>query len=429
MMRSNTGTRMMMTMKSPSALLFRFGVTMPLLWLVLVLVCGSKTCSAFSTRAQTRIAHVHVHPAAAVRVRFGCLPLRRSASAFLVNRPSLHRLLASPEDSSDTTSNNNNSNNSNNNNNNKASVRFSGVLVDNSDLDKDISAANTVDYLLSLVTSDVGSIVLGLAGLVLLLVGRLLLDNSNGSSLGTSSSGSAVNVNVESMGQETRSNLLAVFACGSVLLNGISKLDVTSALAQVVTLEGTELDEPLLLTSLTAKNTWPSVSVPWVLESLLTATPAKTAVLLQRKQSSDSWEVLALAGTVPDAWAVLPSTSSSTNNNNTPTAQPQPHMPSYTPIADRFKSGTNQETYLPTLQALPGKSEFTYLPENTQSVLLIPVLVSNGDSTSTATLTATTTTTTHTVLALGSNQARSFTPRNVAWSQAVAARLAAEMEQ
>jgi hypothetical protein len=231
------------------------------------------------------------------------------------------------------------------------------------------------------------------------------------------------------MGQETRSNLLAVFACGSVLLNGISKLDVTSALAQVVTLEGTELDEPLLLTSLTAKNTWPSVSVPWVLESLLTATPAKTAVLLQRKESSDSWEVMALAGTVPDAWAVLPSTSSSTNNNNTPTAQPQPHMPSYTPIADRFKSGTNQETYLPTLQALPGKSEFTYLPENTQSVLLIPVLVSNGDSTSTATLTATTTTTTHTVLALGSNQARSFTPRNVAWSQAVAARLAAEMEQ
>jgi hypothetical protein len=114
---------------------------------------------------------------------------------------------------------------------------------------------------------------------------------------------------------------------------------------------------------------------------------------------------------VPDAWARAAS------------AKDTPQLLPYMPIIERFQSGTDRESYLPTLQALPGRSEFTYLPDNTQAVLLIPVLT--GDSkAATATATATTT-----VIALGADQARSFTPRNVAWSQAVAAKLAAEMEQ
>ena len=32
-----------------------------------------------------------------------------------------------------------------------------------------------------------------------------------------------------------------------------------------------------------------------------------------------------------------------------------------------------KESYLPTLQALPGKVEFTYLPSNAQEALLLPV--------------------------------------------------------
>jgi hypothetical protein len=139
----------------------------------------------------------------------------------------------------------------------------------------------------------------------------------------------------------------------------------------------------------------------------LTATPAKTAVLLQRKEGV--WKILAMAGTVPEAWARAAS------------AKDTPQLLPYMPIIERFQSGTNRESYLPTLQALPGRSEFTYLPDNTQAVLLIPVLT--GDSK------AATATSTTTVIALGADQARSFTPRNVAWSQAVATKLAAEMEQ
>ena len=264
----------------------------------------------------------------------------------------------------------------------KATIRFSGI-----DLDRDTTTSNPIDFVLSLITSDIGSIVLGLVGLVILLVGRVIFNVDN--------------TEVDDLAQETRSNLLAVFACGGVLLSGISKLDVTSALAQVVTLEGTKLEEPLILTD--DKDTDEStMAIQWVLKSLLTATPAKTAVLLRKSgdASGGSWDVLALAGIVPDTWVASKSA-----------------VPSYTPILDRFQSAAAQETYLPTLQALPGKAEFTYLPVNAQAALLLPVRSIDGNSSDTVT-----------VLALGSDQARSFTPRNVAWGQAVASRLAVDME-
>lgn len=360
---------------APFASLFRFSLS--LLWL-LINASNSDTCSAFSSHSlgPTRIT---IQPT--IAPRFGC-----HHRYYYDPRQSLHRLQASPDES------NSNSNSKST----KASVRFSGI-----DLDKDNLATNPVDYLLRLITSDIGSIVLAIAGIVLLLVGRSLLDNSDSSTTATAGniSRGISKAQVESMGQETRSNLLAVFACGAVLLNGISKLDITSVLAETVTLQGKELEKTLLVTTDKSSSLLDSSSsVQWVLESLLTATPAKTAVLLQRKESSDSssWRILAMAGTVPETRTV----------------------PSYTPILERFQSGTNRESYLPTLQALPGKSEFTYLPDNTQAVLLVPVLT--GDSKA---ATATTT-----VIALGADQARSFTPRNVAWSQAVAARLAAEME-
>jgi len=114
---------------------------------------------------------------------------------------------------------------------------------------------------------------------------------------------------------------------------------------------------------------------------------------------------------------------------------------SNTPILDRFLSqngggGKNKsESYLPTLQALPGRFEFyTYLPSNTQGVLILPVTrpgngndggsnsrssndgkkqekekVNDDDGTA--------------VLVLGANTARSFSPRDIAWCQVVATRM------
>ena len=43
------------------------------------------------------------------------------------------------------------------------------------------------------------------------------------------------------------------------------------------------------------------------------------------------------------------------------------------------KALVNKEVYLPDLQILPGKVEFTYLPINAQSVLILPLNINNAD--------------------------------------------------
>ena len=245
----------------------------------------------------------------------------------------------------------------NNNESAKPRVQFSNVI-------------SPVDSVLTWITSDVGSIVLGGLGLGLVVLGNWVL---------SSSSSSTPITDPPDAGQATRSNLLAVMATGAVLLNGLTKLDVESALADTVVLTGTTLPEPVGVVDDNNKK--------WVLESLLYATPAETVVVLQRhndNQNSSAWKITAMAGTIPE---------------------PHPVVGSSTPILDRT-SRTASETYLPTLQALPGRTEFAaYLPVNTQAALLVPVPDRS------------------TVLVLGSNRARSFTPRDMAWCRAVVTRL------
>lgn len=227
------------------------------------------------------------------------------------------------------------------------------------------SSTSGFDYILSLIVSDVGSTVLGLLGLIICVAHRLANTDS---------------LSADTMGQETRADLLAVFASGAVLLNGISKLDVTSALAESVVLDGETLAEPIYNEAVPRQE-----DVTWALESILAATPAKTAVLLRLKE--DKWNIAAGAGTVP----------------NDPLLRQEVAVDS-TPILDKFRKDSSKESYLPTLQALPGRVEFTYLPLNTQGALLLPVNAK-------------------TVLVLGANTAKIFTPRDVAWCLSIATRI------
>jgi hypothetical protein len=57
--------------------------------------------------------------------------------------------------------------------------------------------------------------------------------------------------------------------------------------------------------------------------------------------------------------------------------------------------------FLPALQNLPGRVEFSYLPQNCQAALLIPFQESAG------------------VVIIGSSRARSFTEKDIAWIQAI----------
>eukprot|EP00547_Thalassionema_nitzschioides_P000288 CAMPEP_0194214788 /NCGR_PEP_ID=MMETSP0156-20130528/16150_1 /TAXON_ID=33649 /ORGANISM="Thalassionema nitzschioides, Strain L26-B" /LENGTH=299 /DNA_ID=CAMNT_0038943129 /DNA_START=35 /DNA_END=934 /DNA_ORIENTATION=- len=243
-------------------------------------------------------------------------------------------------------------------------ARFTGIEQDD--------AASGIDLVLRAIVSDVGSIVFGIIGLFLASGYRLANQDS---------------LSVEMLGQETRSDLLAVFASGAVLLNGVSKLDVTSALAESVVLDGIKLTEPQIFKEKEKVGN----EVLWAIESFLKATPSKTAVLLEFVDNS--WETLVCDGIVPREDKLRRGTALERN-----------------PILDRFRKGSSGETYLPTLQALPGRVEFTYLPSNTQEALLLPISSSEAVN----------------VLVLGSNTAKSFTPRDVAWCQAICTRIGAE---
>ena len=257
-----------------------------------------------------------------------------------------------------------------------------------------------IDTMLSTASSDVVSIVLGMLGLLWVVIHRLtLLDVDE----------------AEALTVQTRTDLLAVLACGSVLLNGVTKLDVTTALAESVVLDGTKMKEPnVQYRSTMAASKFPEIknTISWILDSLLTATPAKTVVLLQRNQndadesSKNQWIVSGRAGVLP-----------------TPASSPDIciDLPDKTPILDRVGSpGNVKETYLPTLQALPGRFEFfSYLPSNTQLALLIPVAPASTDGSSSVEKRY------NDILVIGSNTAKSFTPRDIAWTRIVAERITA----
>jgi hypothetical protein len=297
-----------------------------------------------------------------------------------------------------------------------------------------------LDGILRIVLSDVGNIVIGSIALGICLVNRVFYTDALFSSTDSTLVGGAA-----AMGQQSRADLLAVFAAMAVLLNGVTKLDVTSALAETVELEGIDLEKSVewiaynrveenLVLSRSSTSSESSVdettskvrndmdqfrkrrqTFEWALQSVLESTPASTAVLMvnskqsqaatRETQAISTWLPSAFAGIVPAEpllRCVLPKSTK-------------------TPILDRFlgysENDERKESYLPTLQALPGKVEFTYLPPNTQSALLVPIQLAGGSSLSDGTSTA------NVVLVLGGDTAKNFTPRDIAWVQVITARL------
>ncbi|VEU36386.1 unnamed protein product [Pseudo-nitzschia multistriata] len=252
---------------------------------------------------------------------------------------------------------------------------------------------NPLDRFLAVVASDSFSIASGAIGLLAVVVHRwnLVLAASDGS---TAASIAAA----EALTYQTRTDLLGVFAAGSVLLNGVTKLDVTTALAESVVLEGKALPSPESVGGASGERPGPEVA--WGLESVLGATPARSAVLLGSDKDG-GWVVLHRAGVVPPV--------------------PAP-VPGKTPILDRVGSpGNTRETYLPTLQALPGRTELNYLPPNAQMAVMLPIAA--GGEAQSENESESESGSGNSVLVLGGNAAKSFTPRDIAWSRIVAERI------
>lgn len=292
-----------------------------------------------------------------------------------------------------------------------------------------------IDQILLSLTSDRTSLLLGSIGIVIIILNRLLTFPDNDAIYETSRS---------------RIDLLGVFASGSVLLNGITKLDVTSVRAERVLLEGMNVDQVLWSTfdssnkvmmnddgvqqrqqqqldKRTADKLFQS-TVEWALQSYLRCSPSKSAVLLATSSSSSDkcWIPVAKVGILP--------------------LESQPIVTNRTPILDRILltgdgnikggavGGTElggggggmkgpKESYLPTLQALPGKVEFTYLPSNAQEVLILPVVSKpersrNGQSNNRRKMDDNFDW--KYAIVLGGDTAKSFAPRDITWCKEIA---------
>jgi len=296
---------------------------------------------------------------------------------------------------------------------NKASVSFNRNTNNNSSNNNSSGPANlsTIDSILINLTSDRTSLLLGSIGILIVLLNRIL----------------SFPEDADYEASRSRIDLLAVFAAGSVLLNGISKLDVESVTAEQVVLEGINEASSVVWNddddNTTANNNNFSYEgnrdvVEWGLGSFLKCSPARTAVFLGKEEgqsSSSSWVPLAMTGILP----LDPSLRLSLRSNSTP-------------ILDRMlrddgnikggtvgggaevrKKGGPKESYLPTLQALPGKIEFSYLPSNAQEALLLPVSSKEGDSRRYA-------------VVLGGDRAKSFAPRDISWCREIASWLCSE---
>ena len=98
---------------------------------------------------------------------------------------------------------------------------------------RSVTMDNPIDSVFQLITSDVGSIAFGIIALLVLVVGRLVLDGAD-------------NENMD-LAVQTRSNLLAVLSIGALILNGLTKLDVESVIADPVILQGKVLDTPKIV--------------------------------------------------------------------------------------------------------------------------------------------------------------------------------------
>jgi len=270
------------------------------------------------------------------------------------------------------------------------------------------SNLSPIDQLILTLTSDKTSLLLGSIGILLMLVNRL------------------ISFPEDAMYEASRSriDLLGVFAAGSVLLNGISKLDVESAVAERVVLEGVNSGEGnKVIWNTSAVGSTAAIvgdekfqsTVEWALSSFLKCSSAQTAILLTANpRQGRQWAPLATAGILPldsDLQASIPESCN-------------------TPILDRMlrdddaiKGGSvggtevpgakkrkgPKESYLPTLQALPGKVEFTYLPLNAQEALILPVLGSEEKKEDGW----------YYAVVLGGDTAKSFAPRDIAWCKEI----------
>lgn len=167
----------------------------------------------------------------------------------------------------------------------------------------------------------------GIAGIAILLGNRLL------------------NMDIAVSDIQSRADIICMVACSGLLLNAFSDQDITARDRDPVALLGYALREPLLAPGV---DTNLGATMKWLSFALIKNTPATSVHIIRGDQ------ILCQMGVVsadPSKGAVA--------------------LKARSPILSSVL-GEQQEVYLPDLQILPGKIEFSYLPLNAQSVMILP---------------------------------------------------------
>ena len=145
---------------------------------------------------------------------------------------------------------------------------------------------------------------------------------------------------------QSRSDIIAVISCSALLLAGLSEKDVVIRERDTVPLLGYALKTPLLSQTISVdrRNT-----LTRSIEAIISNTPVTSVHIL----SNNSF--IARGGVI--------SATDDRQNSIINTSK-------MTILIDSINN--KEEIYLPDLQILPGKIEFSYLPINIQSVLICP---------------------------------------------------------
>eukprot|EP01031_Cornospumella_fuschlensis_P035613 gene35613-43190_t len=182
----------------------------------------------------------------------------------------------------------------------------------------------------------------GVGGLIIILANRLMAM----SALPESALGVVSDI-------QSRSDILAVMACSAVLLNALSDQEFATRERDVIALVGYALKTPIV-----TNNQLPQQDREkylWLMNSILSTTPIKSICIFNEK-----YEFLGGAGVLSQ-----------------PPSQLTNVMIQSSPILSKAIV-QDEEVYLPDLQILPGKIEFSYLPINCQSVYILPLPMPQG---------------------------------------------------
>ena len=230
------------------------------------------------------------------------------------------------------------------------------------------STSSILDSALSILRSETLSIVLGSTLLLALVCNRLFTEDLYDS--------------------QSRTDLIAVLSAGGLLLNGISLQDITSKEADIVEISGEKYTH-ILDMELIAEKT--RTYLVWFLDSIQSIFPNVASILVYY-----DGKTIVKHGLLP----ALPSSISLKDDQSAKLNNKQSNVDVKLILKKALNkeldsTGLSLETYIPDLQVLPGKIEFTYLPENTQAVVIQPFKNQKG------------------MLIFGLDKKRAFSPRDI----------------